>query len=150
MNQQLIWLLACATACAVPADEPSAGDDESEAVAAVSGPARVASDAALARLGAPFRFGAAGPDAFDAPGLARFAWGKAGIALPHSVSLLANQGTAIARASVDAGDLVFYGQPTSHVAIAVSPGTVVEAVSGPGVRSAPLDSRTPSRFRRIR
>ena len=44
---------------------------------------RLAVRYALAQLGRPYLFGAAGPDAFDCSGLTMAAWATAGVALPH-------------------------------------------------------------------
>ena len=44
---------------------------------------RVAAAFALAQLGKPYVWGAAGPDAYDCSGLTMAAWAAAGVALPH-------------------------------------------------------------------
>lgn len=58
-----------------------------------SGPAQIAVRYALAQLGKPYIFGAAGPDAFDCSGLMMAAWAAAGIALPHFAASQATLGT---------------------------------------------------------
>ena len=64
---------------------------------------------ALAQLGKPYRWGAAGPDAYDCSGLTMAAWANGGIALPHHAADQATHGapepTNLTQAH--AGDLVF-------------------------------------------
>jgi cell wall-associated NlpC family hydrolase len=48
---------------------------------------------ALAQLGKPYVFAAAGPDAFDCSGLTMAAWATVGVALPHFAAWQANMGT---------------------------------------------------------
>jgi cell wall-associated NlpC family hydrolase len=48
---------------------------------------------ALAQLGKPYVFGAAGPNAYDCSGLTMAAWASAGIALPHLASAQTGYGT---------------------------------------------------------
>jgi peptidoglycan DL-endopeptidase CwlO len=63
---------------------------------------------ALAQLGKPYVFGAAGPDAFDCSGLTMAAWAAAGVALPHLAAAQAHAGTPepVNLTAVFAGDLV--------------------------------------------
>ena len=64
---------------------------------------------ALAQLGKPYVFGAAGPDAYDCSGLVMVAWAQAGVALPHytvsQLSIGTPEPTDLSQAV--AGDLVF-------------------------------------------
>ena len=46
--------------------------------------AQVAVNTAMAQLGKPYIWGAAGPGAFDCSGLTEYAYRAAGISLPHS------------------------------------------------------------------
>lgn len=54
--------------------------------------AQVAIGYALAQIGKPYVFGAAGPNAFDCSGLVMRAWAAAGVALPHLASAQATAG----------------------------------------------------------
>jgi len=64
---------------------------------------------ALAQLGKPYVWGAAGPDAFDCSGLTMAAWARGGVALPHFTGAQIGHGkpspTSLSQAV--AGDLVF-------------------------------------------
>jgi len=104
-----------------------------------SGRAKIAVDFALAQLGDPYVYGAAGPDAWDCSGLTMGAWGAAGVYLPHSSSMQYSYGTPVASSDLQPGDLVFFYSPISHVAIYIGGGQVVHAPhTGDVVRIAPM------------
>jgi cell wall-associated NlpC family hydrolase len=104
-----------------------------------SGRAKIAVDFALAQLGDPYVYGAAGPDAWDCSGLTMGAWGAAGVYLPHSSSMQYSYGTPVAYSDLQPGDLVFFYSPISHVAIYIGGGQVVHAPhTGDVVRIAPM------------
>jgi cell wall-associated NlpC family hydrolase len=83
--------------------------------------------AALARRGDPYVWGAAGPGQFDCSGLVVWAYGQEGIALPHYTGSLWNSGVHVARADLEPGDLVFFCADISHVGIYVGNGLMVDA-----------------------
>ena len=64
---------------------------------------------ALAQLGKPYVWGAAGPDSYDCSGLTMAAWAAAGVALPHFTGDQVGAGTPspIDLSAAVAGDLVF-------------------------------------------
>jgi cell wall-associated NlpC family hydrolase len=82
---------------------------------------------ALGKVGAPYRYGASGPNAFDCSGLVTWAFRSAGKSLPRSSSAMARTGTPVAKSDLQPGDLVFFYKPVSHVAIYVGNGKVVHA-----------------------
>jgi peptidoglycan DL-endopeptidase CwlO len=82
---------------------------------------------ALSKLGAPYRWGAAGPNAFDCSGLVKWSFGNAGKALPRASRAMAGVGTAVTRAKLQPGDLVFFYQPISHVGIYIGNDKIVHA-----------------------
>jgi cell wall-associated NlpC family hydrolase len=82
---------------------------------------------ALAQVGDPYQGGAAGPDAFDCSGLMMYAYGAAGVALPHSSRSQSTLGTQVTRAELQAGDLVFFYTPISHVGLYIGDGMMVHA-----------------------
>ncbi len=113
----------------VPADVPASG----RAAAAVS--------YAMAQVGNSYVYGAAGPSAFDCSGLTMMAWAQAGVALPHSSSAQYSSGTQVAASDLQAGDLVFYYSPISHVGMYIGDGMIVHAANpGSGVTVGELYS----------
>ena len=97
--------------------------------------------AALSRIGSPYSWGAAGPNAFDCSGLVMWAFQQAGIALPHSSQALAQGGQPVSRDQMQPGDLVTYYSDASHVAIYIGDGMMVHASTyGTPVRVAPVDN----------
>jgi cell wall-associated NlpC family hydrolase len=101
------------------------------AVVAPSGAAQKAVDTALAQLGDPYVWGAGGPDSFDCSGLTQYAYAAAGVTLPHSSRSQSTMGTAVSRADLQPGDLVFFYSPVSHVGMYIGNGKMVHA-STPG------------------
>jgi cell wall-associated NlpC family hydrolase len=117
------------------ATRPALGD------VAASGRAQIAVRTALAQIGDPYVYGAAGPDAFDCSGLTMYAWAAAGVALPHSAAMQASLGTPVSLSDLSPGDLVFYYSPISHVAMYIGHGDVVEAPhTGANVQIVPVSS----------
>jgi len=111
----------------------------------VSGRAGVAVAAAKSKLGSPYVWAASGPSTFDCSGLTMYAWGQAGVSLPHSSSMQMSAGTRVSLSALQPGDLVFYGYPVHHVALYVGGGQVIHAPqSGDVVRYASVDMMTPS------
>jgi peptidoglycan DL-endopeptidase CwlO len=93
----------------------------------VSGRAAAAVHFAMAQVGKPYVYGAAGPNAYDCSGLTMAAWGAAGVGLPHSSSAQYSSGTHISASQLQPGDLVFYYQPISHVGMYIGNGMIVNA-----------------------
>jgi cell wall-associated NlpC family hydrolase len=111
------------------------------AVGPASGAAQKAVQTALAQIGDPYVWAAAGPDAFDCSGLTSYAWAAAGVSIPHSSSQQYGYGTHISRSEVRAGDLVFFYSPISHVGIAINNTQMVHASTyGVPVKVADIDS----------
>ena len=106
-----------------------------------SGRAGVAVSTALAQVGDAYVYGAAGTSAFDCSGLTMFAWGAAGVGLPHSSSAQFGSGPRISASALHPGDLVFYYTPISHVGMYIGNGMIVHAANpGTGVAVAGLYS----------
>jgi len=95
----------------------------------ISPRARSAVAAARSQIGVPYRFGAALPEvAFDCSGLTAWAWGRAGVNLPHQS---ARQYAVLPHVDVQdiaPGDLVFFHSPISHVGIYIGDGMMIEAL----------------------
>jgi cell wall-associated NlpC family hydrolase len=92
-----------------------------------SGRAKIAVAEAYRQLGKPYRWGAAGPDSFDCSGLTMWAWGHAGVSLPHSSRGQYGYGRHVSRSDLQPGDLVFFGSPIHHVGIYVGGGRYIAA-----------------------
>ena len=106
-----------------------------------SGRAAVAVHFAMAQVGKPYVYGAAGPNAYDCSGLTMAAWGAAGVGLSHSSSAQYGEGTHISPSQLQPGDLVFYYSPISHVGMYIGNGMIVNAENpSAGIRVAPLYS----------
>ncbi len=102
-----------------------------------------AASQALKMLGHPYKFGAAGPKAFDCSGLVQYSYGLAGIAVPRSTDRQRLATHRIKVAELQRGDLVFFnqdGKKNSHVGIYLGGGSFVHAPSrGTAVRSDHLN-----------
>jgi cell wall-associated NlpC family hydrolase len=95
--------------------------------------AQIAVAAAYHALGAPYVFGAAGPNQFDCSGLTSWAWAQAGVYLPHSALAQLGSLPHVPLSSVAAGDIIYYGSVSPHVAIYVGGGMIIHARHpGPG------------------
>ena len=60
------------------------------------------------QLGKPYVWGGSGPDSFDCSGLTMYAYGKAGISLPHYTNSQYDEGRHVSEAELQPGDLVFF------------------------------------------
>jgi peptidoglycan DL-endopeptidase CwlO len=92
------------------------------------GNAQVAVDAALSKLGQPYRWGATGPNAFDCSGLMVWAWAQAGVSLPRTSAGQFAGLRRISREELRPGDLVFAGSPSvHHVGMYIGNGQIVHS-----------------------
>ena len=82
--------------------------------------------AALTELGKPYRYGALGPSTFDCSGLTKFAYGAAGISLPHSAAAQYQSGRRVNRNQLQPGDLIFW-RGLGHVGLYIGNGKMVHA-----------------------
>lgn len=65
-------------------------------------------DIALKQVGDPYRYGAAGPSAFDCSGLMQYSFRKAGISIPRTSSAQARAAHRIPKSKLRRGDLMFF------------------------------------------
>ena len=94
----------------------------------VSSLAGIAVSAAMGQLGVPYRFAAESPGvAFDCSGLTKYAWGQAGVYLPHQSGAQYGSIPHISQAEIQPGDLIFYKTPIGHVAIYIGGGQMIHA-----------------------
>lgn len=82
--------------------------------------------AALSRQGAPYIWGAEGPDTFDCSGLVAWAYRQAGVILPRSSWQQARVGDPVV-SGLQPGDLIALYQPVSHIGMYVGEGLYVNA-----------------------
>jgi cell wall-associated NlpC family hydrolase len=93
-----------------------------------SGMAGVAIAAAYTQIGAPYVYAGESPGVgFDCSGLTKWAWGRAGVHLPHQSGMQYAALPHVPRDQVQPGDLIFYYSPISHVGIYVGNGQLVHA-----------------------
>jgi cell wall-associated NlpC family hydrolase len=107
----------------------------------VSSRAGIAVNAAMGQLGVPYRFAAESPGvAFDCSGLTKYAWGQAGVYLPHQSGAQYGSIPHISQSEIQPGDLVFYKSPIGHVGIYIGGGSMIHAPrSGDVVSVAPIN-----------
>lgn len=105
-------------------------------------PGRALLQAAESRIGAPYRYGGAGPDAFDCSGLVAYAHRQIGIRVPRTAAQQYEEATPVARGELRPGDLVFFrlsGREVGHVGIYAGEDRFVHAPqTGGAVRFASL------------
>lgn len=90
--------------------------------------AQTAVNAAYSVIGTPYVWGSADPNVgFDCSGFTMWAWGQAGVSLPHSSASQYAVLPHIDRADLQPGDLIFFFSPISHVAMYLSPTTMIDA-----------------------
>jgi cell wall-associated NlpC family hydrolase len=108
--------------------DSSAGSGGGYSAPAVSSRAGLAVQAALAQQGVPYRYATSSPGVgFDCSGLTAYAWGQAGVGLPHQSGA---QFGSVPRVPIDQaqpGDLLFFYSPISHVSIYLGNGMQVHA-----------------------
>ena len=110
-----------------------------------SGTAARAVAYAKSKLGAPYVWGAEGPNSFDCSGLIQAAYAEAGIDLPRTTYDQVHAGRPVNRNDIQEGDLILcnYSGPGTpeHVMMAVSPTMAIEAPTpGQSVKFAPIPS----------
>jgi cell wall-associated NlpC family hydrolase len=90
--------------------------------------AATAVDAAYSALGVPYKWGGSNPDeGFDCSGLTMWSWAQAGVSLPHSSSAQYGAVPHVSRDALQPGDLLFFYQPISHVAMYVGNNQMIHA-----------------------
>lgn len=68
---------------------------------------------------------------FDCSGLTGWAWGKAGVSIPHQSRQQFNTTARVPIAYIEPGDLIYFYSPITHVGIYIGGGMMVDA-PGPG------------------
>lgn len=107
--------------------------------------------AGMTKIGSPYVWAASGPSSFDCSGFTQWAYGQAGISLPHYSGAQYRMTTRISASQLQPGDLVFWGGGGSaHVAIFIGNDQILHAF-GEGVAITELDGwwMTPSGYGRL-
>ena len=105
----------------------SSGDTGAN-VPAVSSRAAVAVSAAASQIGVPYRFASSIPGvAFDCSGLTAYAWGQAGVSIPHQSRAQEASTPHVPKEQAQPGDLIFFYSPVSHVGIYVGGSSMIHA-----------------------
>lgn len=97
-----------------------------EGLAALLG-SSAAVDAAMSKIGAPYSWGAAGPDAFDCSGLMYWAYAQIGKSIPRTSQAQLAGGTPVSRDQLQPGDIIGYYPGVTHVGMYVGNGQIVHA-----------------------
>ncbi|HXA73026.1 MAG TPA: NlpC/P60 family protein [Acidimicrobiales bacterium] len=135
-------------AAAAAAAAPSSGGGSSQLTSAAQAPppptapgGSGAVQEAETQIGVPYQWGAESPGVgFDCSGLTAWSWGQVGVSLPHYSGGQMADSAPVPLSDLQPGDLLFYGPGGSdHVAMYVSPGTMIEApYTGADVRLTAL------------
>lgn len=147
---------ACAafagTAQAAPLIPPGVGSMDLPAGLGVSSPADQAPPTAdstpeqravtyvESKVGAPYVWGATGPDTFDCSGLMQWAYEQVGVSIPRTSQAQETAGEPVDLDALRPGDLVFFYNG-EHVGMYVGDGNVIHAPdAGDHVKSTPVSA----------
>ncbi len=122
----LVLLLAFPAFAAAAPDRSDEGVKAATPVQMLPTTGEGAVDIALRYLGTPYSWAGASPAGFDCSGFVMNVYGRLGIGLPHSSSMLWGVGRPVDRNDLRAGDIVFFNG-LSHVGIYVGNGTFVHS-----------------------
>jgi len=106
----------------------SSGGGSTPNIPPASSRAGTAVNAAMSQIGVPYRYASAKPGvAFDCSGLTSWAWGQAGVYLPHQSAQQYASLPKVPASSAQPGDLIFFYSPISHVSMYIGGGSQVHA-----------------------
>jgi peptidoglycan DL-endopeptidase CwlO len=92
--------------------------------------AATAVQAAYSVVGTQYVWGSSDPSVgLDCSGVTVYAWGQAGVSLPHSAAAQYSMFPRVPLSAVQPGDLVYYGNYGPHIAIYVGGGRIIHASS---------------------
>ena len=111
-------------------DDQSTGEVPVNNAPPVSGKAGIAVAAAWTAIGTPYKFAGETPGvAFDCSGLTKWAWGRAGVSMPHQSGAQFGSFPHVSQAEAQPGDLIFYYSPIGHVGIYIGGGQMIHAAN---------------------
>jgi len=117
---------AAAAAAAAGQAPPSGGNIPPPP--APNGNVQAVLNAAYSVIGTPYHWGGTTPETgFDCSGFTMWSWAHAGVSLPHSSAAQYSSLPHVAREDLQAGDLLFFYTPISHVAIYVGGGSMIHS-----------------------
>lgn len=128
------------------ASERAVGPSSAEQLAKQLGPQQLGPEivrVARGYLGAPYRFAARGPEAFDCSGLVQRSYAAVGVRVPRTSAQLARVGRAVSPDALQPGDLVLFANTRGtidHVGIFSGRGRFLHASSSRGVVEDALGS----------
>lgn len=116
------------TPSAPSAPAPTPAPTPAPVIPSASSQAGTAVNAAMSQIGVPYRFAAASPGvAFDCSGLTSWAWGRAGVYLPHQSAQQYASLPHVPASAAQPGDLIFFYSPISHVGMYLGGGMMIHA-----------------------
>jgi cell wall-associated NlpC family hydrolase len=123
---------------AVAASVPAAA---TQPIPAASSRAGTAVNAAMSQLGVPYVGYSASPGVgFDCSGLTSWAWGQAGVGLPHQSRAQFGSLPHVPIEAAQPGDLLFFYSPISHVSMYIGGGQQIHApATGDVVKVVPVN-----------
>lgn len=97
--------------------------------------------AGMTKIGAPYGWGATGPDVFDCSGLVVWSYAQQGKMLPRTSQAQMAGGVPVSRAELQPGDVVGFYPGATHVGIYAGNGMILHASDyGIPVQVVPMDS----------
>ena len=84
-------------------------------------------DAVMTRAGAPYVWGATGPDSFDCSGLMYWAYQQVGKTIPRTSQAQIAGGTPVSLDNIQPGDIVGYYDGITHVGMYIGNGQIFHA-----------------------
>ncbi len=133
-----------------PAEEAPAQETPAAEAPAASSAGSAAANYALQFVGNPYVWGGSSlTGGADCSGFTMAVLANFGVSLPHNAAAQSGCGTSVSMDNLQPGDLLFYGDGISHVAMYIGGGQVVHA-SNPtnGIRVSNYNYRTPVAARR--
>lgn len=84
---------------------------------------------AQSKIGSPYAYGAAGPDAFDCSGFTSWVYQQVGKTIPRTSEAQASSGQPVAYDDLQPGDIVAFYSGASHVGIYAGNGQIIDALN---------------------